>query len=112
MAWLDVEPCSGCWKDASTNLQYVSNLVSALKTAGFHVGIYSSLGSWAAVTGSESATTDVIKSTQLWYAHYDGAPNFDDSEFYHFAGFSKPNIKQYNDNGSACGLSYDKNWYP
>jgi hypothetical protein len=46
----------------------------------------------------------------LWYAHYDGVAGFGDFES--FGGWTKPSIKQFDDNGDECGVGFDKNWYP
>jgi GH25 family lysozyme M1 (1,4-beta-N-acetylmuramidase) len=112
MLWFDVEPCTDCWLSDSSNLDYINSLVTTAQGYGFNVGIYSSLYSWQSVVGSDGATTAAIEGVPLWYAHYDGSGDFDDSTYYEFGGWSSPNIKQFSDGGDACGLSFDSDWYP
>ena len=112
MLWLDVEPCSGCWSSAAANMAYVNSLAVAAKAAGFNLGVYSSLYSWESVMGSQSANTPLLQALPLWYAHYDGHANFDDTTYYQFGGYTKPAMKEYVGNAAQCGLTIDKNWYP
>ena len=48
-------------------------------------------------------------SVQLWYAHYDGKPDF--SDFNPFGGWNKPSIKQFQGDVTLCGAGVDKNYY-
>jgi len=107
-----VEPCNNCWLTPDKNLQFVDTLAQTAKNAGFNVGVYSSLNSWASVVGSYNATTPFISSLNLWYAHYDFNPSFNDTKYYQFGGFGYPVMKQYGDRGSQCGLAHDDNWAP
>lgn len=50
------------------------------------------------------------KSILLWYANWDGAPNFND--FTPFGPFKNAFAKQYNDGGNVCGISVDLDWSP
>lgn len=75
MVWIDVEdnPSSGCsWNSysASSNCDYLSQLISAVKSHGRQVGVYTSEYEWENVMGSVSACTSA-SSVPLWYAHYD-----------------------------------------
>lgn len=115
MIWIDVEtnPSSGCsWKSysASSNCQYVSDLINRIKSKGKHAGVYASEYMWETIMGSVSACTNVASSSQLWYAHYDGKATF--SDYLKIGGWSKPNIKQYQGDTTLCGASVDKNYYP
>lgn len=114
MVWLDVEtnPSSGCsWKghDATSNCQFVTDLINGIKAKGKKVGIYSSRYMWEDIFGSQSACQSAA-SQQLWYAHYDNSPSF--SDFSKFGGWSKPNIKQYKGDTTLCGAGVDKDYYP
>ncbi len=110
--WIDVEPCNGCWLSPDVNLKYIDTLAQTALSAGFKVGVYSSLNSWSGVVGSYEATTPLIKSLKLWYAHYDFNPSFNDTKYYQFGGFAPPVMKQYGNAGKECNLAHDYNWYP
>ena len=113
MVWIDVEinPSSGCgWgKDYNSNCNYVTELVSRIKSNGKTPGIYTSEYMWETIMGSRTSCTGVA-STQLWYAHYDNNPSF--SDFIQIGGWKKPNIKQYKGDTTLCGAGVDLNFYP
>jgi hypothetical protein len=50
-----------------------------------------------------------LSSFPLWYPHYDNNPSY--SDWYSFGGWSKPAIKQYVGDTSACSASVDLNYY-
>jgi len=106
MIWFDVEQCSGCWNDAASNVAWLRRAINQAKGMGVHVGMYSSIGEWSQTFGTDSSFHDL----PLWYAHYDGSASFGDSWAYHFGGWTKPAIKQYNDHGPC--FTVDVNWYP
>eukprot|EP01111_Echinosteliopsis_oligospora_P012727 TRINITY_DN439_c0_g1_i1.p1 TRINITY_DN439_c0_g1~~TRINITY_DN439_c0_g1_i1.p1 ORF type:complete len:232 (-),score=68.24 TRINITY_DN439_c0_g1_i1:49-744(-) len=107
MLWFDIEQCDGCWDDAGSNANFIAAGVQNAQNAGAVVGMYSSEYEWGATVGGYSG----LSNLPLWYAHYDGNPSFSDG-LYQFGGWTSPAIKQYDDNGGACGTSYDLNWYP
>ena len=114
MVWIDIEsnPSSGCsWSghDAASNCQFVTDIIARIKAKGKTPGIYANAYQWQNIFGSRSACTSV-GGTQLWYAHYDNNPSF--SDWASFAGWSKPNIKQYQGDVTLCGAGVDKNFYP
>jgi hypothetical protein len=47
--WLDIEQCSGCWKDSAANEAYIQKVAAYAKSRGLTVGIYSSPGEWPTV---------------------------------------------------------------
>lgn len=111
--WIDVEtnPSSGCsWAghSGSDNCAYLSSLVSAIKSHGKVPGIYSSYYMWESIMGSASACTG-LSGVPLWYAHYDDATTF--SDFKRFGGWSKPAMKQFKGDTTACGYGVDLNFY-
>ncbi|CDW81675.1 glycosyl hydrolases family 25 protein [Stylonychia lemnae] len=111
--WVDVEtnPSSGCsWSSysGSSNCQYISDLVSAIQSHGKAPGIYSSYYQWEGVVGSAQSCTG-LGHIPLWYAHYDDSQSFGD--FKKFGGWSKPNIKQFKGDTTACGYGVDLNFY-
>jgi len=75
---------------------------------GVSTGVYSSEYEWGITVGSFSG----LSGLPQWYAHYDGVPAFTDTAEHLYGGWTHPNIKQYDDNGSSCGTSFDVNWYP
>jgi len=109
MLWFDVEQCSGCWdSDLSSNANYLQDAANQAAYLGINYGIYSSEYEWSATVGYYTG----LSSRPLWYAHYDGQQNFDDTSDYTFGGWQSPAMKQYNDYGpSSCG-SVDVDWYP
>jgi hypothetical protein len=98
--------------------------------AGLDIGVYTSDSQWVPIMGSYTGGS----SYPLWYAHYDGEPNFDD--FSPFNGWSSPYMKanppwfppiscfwrvltlfglvvqQFSESGAKCSVSYDINWHP
>ena len=70
-------------------------------------GVYTRSSQWGPIMGSEYRGGS---SHQLWYAHYDDSPSFND--FSPFGGWNKPAIKQYVGDASVCGSNVDKDWYP
>lgn len=58
--------------------------------------------------GDASACTSA-SSVPLWYAHYDNQETF--SDFSPFGGWSRPNIKQYIGDTTACGYGVDISFY-
>jgi len=95
--WLDVEdnPSSGCsWASysASSNCDYLGQLISAVKSHSRAVGVYTSEGEWESVMGSLSACANVASSSvPLWYAHYDNSASF--SDYVKIGGWSSPAMK-------------------
>jgi len=106
MIWLDIERYA--WSsDESANQEFFESMLKQGLAMGQSIGIYTSLDSWTTIMGdSYSGGSD----QPLWYAHYDGVPDFSDFEPY--GGWNVPSIKQFSDQGAKCGASYDINWYP
>jgi hypothetical protein len=129
MIWMDIEtntsPGCGWSSDQSSNCRFIGELLDAATAAGRKAGVYASQCvwgcpraclhvltrarryMWSSIPGS--GCTSAAKYP-LWYAHYDFKQTF--SDFVPFGGWTKPNVKQYSDRGSACGVSADLNWYP
>ncbi len=96
----------------------MSRAATAASNMGVHVGIYSSIGEWGQTVGNSCTK---MKDYPLWYAHYDNNPSFSDSwayqfggnkgkGIYNYVGWTKPAMKQFNDNGPCVNV--DVNWYP
>lgn len=112
--WIDVEtnPSSGCsWSghDASSNCQFLTEILDKVKSHGKTVGIYASSYMWQTIFGSKDAC-HTVSSHELWYAHYDGKESF--SDFTAFGGWTKPTIKQFQGDTTLCGAGVDKNYHP
>jgi len=105
MLWLDIEG-SQYWMDQGSNQQFFSGLVAQAQDMGVHLGVYTSYSQWNPIMGA----WDGGSGLPIWYANYDGAPNFND--WFAFAGWNTPAIKQYNGDVGACGFDIDQNWYP
>eukprot|EP00347_Sterkiella_histriomuscorum_P023175 403335663 len=111
--WVDVEtnPSSGCsWASYSgaSNCQYLSETISAIKSHGKVPGIYSNYYMWESIMGGAGACS-ALSGVTLWYAHYDNSASF--SDFKSFGGWSRPNIKQFKGDTTACGVGVDLNYY-
>lgn len=108
--WLDIEtnPSSGCgWSDdTDSNCQFIQTLASAVASAtGQNVGIYASAYMWGSIAGSGCTQ---LSNLPLWFADYDGVPG--PQGFSPFGGWSDFAMKQYDETGSQCGVSYDDNY--
>ncbi|EAR88283.1 glycosyl hydrolase family 25 protein (macronuclear) [Tetrahymena thermophila SB210] len=112
--WIDVEsnPSSGCgWtSNIHTNCQFLVDLVHAYQSHGKLVGIYSSQYQWTSIFGA-AGNCPYFTSLPIWYAHYDGAANFNDWPTHTFGGWTKPSIKQYQGTTTLCGLGVDMDYY-
>jgi len=103
--WLDIEG-SQYWGSQSSNQQFFEDMVNAGRSAGVNLGVYTSSSQWEPIMGSYTGGSGL----PLWYAHYDDSHSF--SDFSAFGGWSRPTMKQYNGDQTACGVGVDYNWYP
>jgi len=106
MLWLDIEGTQ-YWMGQTANRAFFEGLVHEAQAMGVVLGVYSSDSQWIPIFGSGY---NGGAQFPLWYAHYDGQPNFND--WFPFAGWSRPAIKQYNGDVGGCGLDLDQDWYP
>jgi hypothetical protein len=104
--WLDIEGTQ-YWMGQAANQQFYRELVDACNGFQLVTGVYTSASQWNAIFG---ASFSYGANLPLWYPHYDGNPAF--SDFAAFGGWHTPTIKQFSDQGSKCGVSYDINWAP
>jgi GH25 family lysozyme M1 (1,4-beta-N-acetylmuramidase) len=107
--WFDIEtnPSSGCaWSsDTSRNCDFLQQLISAGRSLGVSMGVYSSVYMWSSIMG-DSCSVGADNMLPLWYAHYDYTRSMND--FSPFGGWSIPTAKQYTDNSNVaatCGFS-------
>jgi len=113
MVWIDVEinPSSGCsWTSYSwsSNCDYLNSLISAVKSHGKSVGVYTSQYEWESTMGSLGACTSA-NGVPLWYAHYDNSASFGD--YVKIGGWSKPNMKQFKGDTTMCSVGIDETFY-
>jgi len=106
MLWLDVEGLDYWSWYPSNNVQFITEMVDEANARGVTIGFYSSSSQWDPITDDTSKFSEY----PIWYAHYDHSPDFDDYEA--FGGWAAPAIKQYDEDGYGCGVSFDKNYYP
>ena len=106
--WLDIEGSQYWLGSAASNKAFYTSLVDACDAAQLNIGIYSGKSQWGAIFGDSSFSHGA--NHPLWYAHYDGLPEF--SDFAAFDGWAAPAFKQFSDAGSKCGASYDISWGP
>jgi len=107
MIWFDVEQCSGCWSSESANCGYIGTAVNEAVKLGAKPGLYSSVYEWSITVGDGCKS---FSNYPLWYAHYDGEENYDDTSDWDFGGWKAPSMKQYTDTGPC--ISVDSDWYP
>ncbi|CAM6002220.1 unnamed protein product [Sphagnum balticum] len=112
--WIDIEtnPSPGCsWSghDATSNCNFLTEAINAVKAKGKTPGVYSSSSMWQSIFGSTTACS-AAGSTPLWYAHYDNVQAF--SDFKAFGGWTKPTLKQFSGDVTVCSTDLDKNWRP
>ena len=109
--WLDAERPAGIWSAD----QLVGKIQEGVDACGaFPCGIYTRKAWWLESTDDSEAFAHL----PLWYAYYNGQPNFDD--WHHpliwfegpFGGWSYPTGKQYDSDQTApdlCGVNVDYN---
>jgi len=104
MIWIDIEIYR--WStDLASNRDFITAMINEGKAEGKKIGIYTSYNNWENIVGiSWNGAADL----PLWYAHYDNSPSFGD--FRAFGGWSKPTMKQYAGDATACGASVDLNY--
>ncbi len=89
--WLDMETNTSpncVWsKNFDQNCQFTVKLVEAVQKSNKKIGIYASIHMWGVIMGGSDKCTKFMH-LPLWYAHYDGVPNF--SDFTAFGGWTKP----------------------
>ena len=102
--WLDIEIWKNWYDDKTMNRKFFEELISA-DFGEKSIGIYTSLHNWETLMGLDYTKGS---SYPLWYARYDNQPNFQD--FKPFAGWLKPQIKQFSGDQSICGVGVDLNY--
>ena len=111
--WFDIEtnnsPGCGWHSDKKANCHFMGELAEAAKAAGISSGIYASEYMWSSIMGDD-CHVGKEKGQPLWYAHYDGQPNFKD--FTPFGGWEHPAAKQYGDSVGYCGINSDADFKP
>jgi len=108
MLWFDTEQCDGCWNDYGSNVQYIHAGMDQATSMGVVVGMYSSPYEWSITVGGDTSFTQY----PLWYANYDGQPNFNSWASDPFGGWSSPAMHQYTGDATVCGIDVDLTWYP
>ena len=110
--WLDIEPWNWDKTDLAGNRAFIEGLLDAGKKLGVPMGIYSSHYCFPEIVGSDWDLGS--EGYPLWYAHYDGKPNFNDWNHTEkaFGGWKSPRIKQYGGIHPRCGVAdlIDEDW--
>ena len=98
MVWLDIESNDLFYSSCSDNQWYIGEMLDEMTNLLGHagVGVYTNWNQWNDITCGWTGAS----SYQLWYPHYDNWVSFDD--FQAFGGWTKPNIKQYDDTTDIC----------
>ena len=101
--WLDVEIYKW-YADQTKNRQFFEELINA-DFGGKRIGVYTSKNNWSNIMGLGYTAGSAYP---LWYAHYDGQPNFDD--FQPFGGWAEPQRKQFAGDEILCESDVDFNY--
>ena len=107
--WLDIEGSQYWLGSSSANRAWYQNLVDSCTNSRFSCGVYASYYQWQEIFGS--VDYEYGSYLPLWYAHYDGQPNFNDYSSLSFGGFT-PFAKQYRGDATVCSFGVDLNYYP
>lgn len=115
MVWIyiDANPSSGCgWTSysISSNCEFLKKIVKALESKGKKVGIYSDKEKWTQIFGGEEFCKEFV-NYPLWYSHHDQDPSFNDWGKFRFGGWTKPAIKQYDNNIEICDCVINSNYF-
>ncbi|GAB1221111.1 hypothetical protein ENUP19_0064G0018 [Entamoeba nuttalli] len=104
--WFDVE---GYWNDEESNKEFFETMINQQRAIGFKAGIYTNYNNWDQIFGLDY-TFKYADEYPLWYAHYDSWDSFGD--FTPFGGWSRPTMKQYNGDMTACSHDVDYSYKP
>jgi len=104
--WFDIEGPQYWSGNQGANQNFMQAMINQANSEGVHIGIYTSYSQWSPIMGGWTGGSPY----SLWYAHYDGNPNFND--WFAFNGWSTPAMKQYNGDVTVCGVGIDQDWYP
>jgi len=105
LLWFDIEGPDYWSEDQTENQEFMSELLDeALILLGDRIGIYTSKYEWTTIMDN----WDECFQFPLWYAHYDGEPNFDD--FVPFGNWTAPTLKQFNGDVNLCNVNVDVNF--
>lgn len=119
--WIDLEIYEGNpsrWGAPEDNVAFVQTMVERLEARMAdepgklrRYGVYTDARSWKEIFG-DATVHEVFPGEHppLWWPRFDQAQEVGDWSDEAFGGFSAPEIKQYDDNVTACGISHDLNW--
>ena len=107
--WLDVEGSQYWLGNYGSNQVFMEQLCNATESifGSPHWGIYSSPSQWYAIFGSD---WNKFAHKPLWWPRYDNVPSLS-YNWQNFAGWTKPNIKQYHGTTTVCSMSVDLDFY-
>jgi len=107
--WIDIEGDEWSTSDHEKNARFIDEMALAIVSLGMPTGYYLNNHSYMQIL---APWTNKIPSAQLWYPHWDNKMTYDD--FLPFAGFTKPNRKQYTGGITICGAPdlVDQSWSP
>ena len=107
--WIDVEdnPSKGCDSDGCV---FLREMVAVIQQQGVKVGFYANAHGWKTAVGDDCQIQGEY-DLPLWYAHYDRNATTC-ADFTPFAGWTKPEMKQYTDKAGTpelakCGVTVD-----
>jgi len=102
--WFDIEGPE-YWGDVGDNQNFFTAMKQQGQTMGLTMGVYTSYSQWNPIMGDLDSS-----DLPLWYAHYDGNPNFGD--FTPFNNWNTPSWKQFNGDITTCEVDVDSDWSP
>ncbi len=104
--WVDVEVYKW-FEDIEKNRLFVKNMLDQIIVRGKKAGIYTPIGSYEKVVGSD---WEYASEFPLWIGIWDDIDRID--LFKPFSGWYKPAIKQYTLWPDVCGVGLNLDFYP
>ncbi|VDM72928.1 unnamed protein product [Strongylus vulgaris] len=95
----------------STNINFLNSILSRANQYGLSIGIYTSIYDWNQITGGAT-----INNAMLWYwnTYGSGVSNespADFNDFRAFGGWTTPNVKQFAQVETVCGVTVNRDIY-
>ncbi|KAJ1358596.1 hypothetical protein KIN20_017068 [Parelaphostrongylus tenuis] len=109
--WIQVTSPINWYTSVTSNINFLENLVARAKDYGLNVGIYTNYYDWDQITSGL-----VLEGTMLWYWNVygpgtAGESSSDFNDFYSFAGWYAPIVKQFGQAEYVCGVTVNRDVY-
>uniref|UniRef100_A0A0K0CUT9 Glyco_hydro_18 domain-containing protein n=1 Tax=Angiostrongylus cantonensis TaxID=6313 RepID=A0A0K0CUT9_ANGCA len=103
--WIQVTSPINWLTSITANVNFICNIVARAQQYGLNVGIYTNYYDWSQITSGL-----ILDDTMLWYWNVNGpgvtgeSPS-DFNDFYSFAGWYTPMVKQFAQVESVCDVT-------